>query len=173
MVQDHRRRGAPLPPLGLVAGDLCRTLGGSGNPDRFPGGEHARYRVDVGAALLDGRIHWFVAHLVARRSWWRGTLFAAMNASWHGSWMLGPRAHPGDGLLDITRGSPSLGDRLRAGRRLPSGDHIPHPDLRTSRVAAVQEEFDPPLDVWLDHELVARISTLSVRLEPQSLVVFV
>lgn len=173
VLESARRRGAAPPPVGLAGGDLCRTLGGSGRPDRFLSGEVARYEVDVGAALLDGRIHWFVAHLVARRSWLRGQLLVVMNAAWHGSWMLGPRAHPGDGLLDVTRGAPAVAQRLRARRRLPGGDHLPHPDLRTERVAAIQEELRPPLDVWLDHQHVARVSSISIRLEPRSLVVLV
>lgn len=173
VVEEHRRQGHTPPPLGLAAGDLCRTLGGSGGPHRFMDGQRSRYAVDLGVVLLDGRIHWFLAHLVARRAWSRGPLLVAMNASWHGSWMLGPRAHPGDGLLDITRGDPPFRDRLRARRRLPGGYHLPHPDLKTARVPAFQDDLDPALDVWLDNERVARARTLSVRLEPRSVVVFV
>ena len=38
VVEDARRRGDPLPTLGLAGGDLCRTLGGSGDVARLRGG---------------------------------------------------------------------------------------------------------------------------------------
>src|SRR5690606_11974114 len=64
----------PISPLGLVGGDLCRTLGGRGDVDRVRSDAGMRLPTDLGAVLLDGVQHWFVAHLVARRSWWRGRI---------------------------------------------------------------------------------------------------
>jgi hypothetical protein len=173
IVEQHRRRHEPLPPLGLLGGDLCRTLGGRGDEGRLRSEEAVTLTVDIGAALLDGRLHWFVAHLVARRSWWRGRVVAAMNAQWLGRWDLGPRAHPGDGLLDISDADLSLGDRLKARSRLPTGTHVPHPDIETRRTAAWQTELDPPLDVWLDGDRLGRARNLSVRIEPEALVVVI
>jgi hypothetical protein len=170
-----RRAGEEVPALGLLGGDLCRTVGGRGDEARLaPGGGSVRLPCDLGAALLDGRLHWFVAHLVARRSWWRGRLFAAMNAQWLGRWDVAPRAHPGDGLLDVLD-VPALGpgDRWKAWRRLPSGTHVPHPGIRQQRAAAVQATFDPPLPVWLDGRPVGAVRHVSVRLEPDALLVVV
>lgn len=174
IVEHARRTGADLPVLGLAGGDLWRTLGGTaGAVDRLRRPEAMTFPVDIGSVLVDGRIHWFVAHLVARRSWWRGRTIAVMNAQWLGAWDLGPRAHPGDGLLDITDGDLSLGDRWKARSRLATGTHLPHPALRTSRVAAAQLECHPPLDVWLDGERVGRATTLSIRVEPDALTVVI
>ena len=172
-VEEARRAGRPLPTLGLLGGDLCRTLGGTGDEDRLRSPQAMTFPVDLGAALVDGRLHWFVAHLVARRSWWRGRVLVAMNAEWLGSWDLGPRSHPGDGLLDLTDGDLRLSDRLKARRRLPLGTHVPHPDLITRRVDAFQAELDPPLDVYLDGVALGRARHLSVRLEPDALTVVV
>lgn len=174
VVEGARRAGSEPPPLGLLGGDLCRTLGGRGNRERLERGPVARFEVDVVAVLIDGRLHWFVAHLVARRSWLRGRAVVAMNAAWHGRWLLGPRAHPGDGLVDLTDGDLPLGQRWEASRRARTGGHLPHPDLRASRVAAVQVDLDPPLAVWLDGERVTqRARTLSLRIEPAALTVVV
>jgi hypothetical protein len=173
VVEGARRAGAPLPTLGLLGGDLCRTLGGPGDERRLRSDEAVTVRVDVGAVLLDGTLHWFVAHLIARRSWWRGRVIAVMNAEFLGTWDLGPRAHPGDGLLDITDGTLPFGDRLAARRRVRTGTHVPHPALATRRVAAWQTELDPPLDVWLDGDRVGRSAGLSVRVEPEALTVVV
>ena len=83
-----------------------------------------------------------------------------------GRWDVAPRAHPGDGLLDTLDLQLSLGDRLKARQRLPSGTHVPHPGIRERRVGALQVSFARPLDVWLDGERVRRATHLSLRLEP-------
>ena len=131
-----------------------------------------RLPVDLGSVLVDGVQHWFVAHLVARRSWWRGRIVAAMNAEFVGNWDVAPRAHPGDGLLDVVDVAPamSLTDRVKARGRLATGAHLPHPAISVSRRDAVQLAFDRPTPVWLDGVRVGEARNLSVRLEPDALV---
>ena len=171
VVERARRAGEPLPPLGLAGGDLCRTLGGRGDVERLRSGDALRAPVDLGAVLVDGRPHWFVAHLVTRRSWWRGRILAAMNAEFLGAWDVAPRAHPNDGVLDVVEvaAGMSLADRVKARRRLPAGSHVPHPAITRSRRPALQVTFDRPTPVWLDGERVGTASTLSVRVEADAL----
>ena len=127
----------------------------------------------MGAALVDGRLHTFVAHLVARRSWWRGRLLVAANASFIGNWNAAPRSHPGDGRLDVFDASPPLPVRLAARRRLPSGNHVPHPDITQRRTAAAQYDLDPALDIYLDGQRLVRARTLSLRVEARALEVWI
>lgn len=174
VVERARRAGDPVPPMGLLAGDLCRTLGGTGDEARLRSPEGLRATVDLGCVLVDGAQHWFVAHLVARRSWWRGTVFAAMNAEWIGAWDVAPRGHPNDGSLDLVTADLSPRDRGKAWRRLPQGTHVPHPGIVERRVSAVQLDLQPPCGVWLDgRRLPGRARTLSIRVEPDALTVVV
>ena len=173
VVTEARRAGRPVPPLGLLGGDLCRTLGGRGDEARLRSDAATTATCDLGVALLDGRLHWFVAHLVARRGWWRGRAWVAMNAAWLGPWNLGPRAHPGDGLLDVTDATVPPGERLKVRARLPQGAHLPHPGLRTSRSPAASVRLERALPVRLDGELVGSFRTLSVRVEPDAVTVVV
>jgi hypothetical protein len=173
VVEAARRAGDPVPPLGLLGGDLCRTVGGRGDEARLATADAVRLPVDLGSVLVDGMLHWFVAHLVARRSWWRGRVVAAMNAQWLGEWDLGPRAHPDDGLLDISDGDLGLSERWKARSRLPTGAHLPHPAIRTERTGAAQLDLDPTLDVWLDGQRIGRAGHLSLRVEPDALLVVV
>lgn len=128
--------------------------------------------VDLGSVLVDGRKHWFVAHAVARRSWWYGRVVAAMNAEFRGDWDVAPRSHPDDGRLDVLDVDARLGltDRVKARRRLPSGTHVPHPLVRVQRAKAVQFEFERPVPVWLDGERVGEARHLSLRVEPDALI---
>ena len=172
IVAEARRANRAIPPVVLTGGDLARTLGlapGRAAASRPVTGAGARFEVDVGAALVDGRLHWFVAHLVARRSWWRGRLLVAANASFVGRWNAAPRSHPGDGRIDVFDADPPLAVRLAARRRLPSGTHVPHPQITQRRIAAAQYDLDPDLDVYLDGVRLDRVRTLSLRVEPGAL----
>jgi hypothetical protein len=172
VLEEARRAHRPFPTLGLLGGDLCRTLAGPGDRARLASPEAMTFRVDLGEVLLDGRLYLFVAHLVARRAMWR-ECFVAMNAQWLGTWNLGPRAHPNDGLLDTYEGSLTFADLPKVRGRLPMGAHLPHPRIRERRAAAVQVEFASPRRVWLDGERVARVRTLSVRADPDAITVVV
>jgi len=178
IVAEARRANQAIPPVVLTGGDLARTLGveNDGAPlgaAATTGTAGTRVAVDVGAALVDGRLHWFVAHLVARRSWWRGRLLVAANASFLGRWNAAPRSHPGDGRLDVFDADPPLPVRLAARRRLPSGTHVPHPRITQRRIAAAQYDLDPGLDVYLDGVRLDRARTLSLRVEPGALDVWI
>lgn len=167
-----RRAGDDPPTLGLLGGDLCRTLGGRGDEARLRSEAAMRLPVDLGSVLVDGAQHWFVAHLVARRWWWSGRIVAVMNAEFVGAWDVAPRAHPNDGVLDVVDVAPamSLADRVKARGRLATGAHLPHPAITVSRRSAVQLTFDRPTPVWLDGVRVGEARNLSVRLEPDALV---
>ncbi len=169
VVEAARRAGENPPELGLLGGDLCRTVGGRGDETRLRGAEAMRLPVDLGSVLVDGRLHWFCAHLVARRSWWRGRVVGVMNAQWLGRWDVAPRSHPNDGLLDVFDADLSLDDRIKARRRLLTGTHVPHPAIGQRRVAALQLEFDRPTPVWLDGQRIGAAKTLSIRLQPDAL----
>ncbi len=162
-----RRDGRPVPVLGLLGGDLCRTLAGPGDEARLRSPDAVTFTVDVGEVLADGKLHLFVASMVARNRTWRRAV-VAMNAQWLGGWNLGPRAHPNDGLLDTYDARLRLGDLAKVRRRLPSGSHLPHPRIAERRAAAVQFDLDRPLPLWLDGERVGEGRRLSVRVEPDA-----
>lgn len=176
IVTAARRAGEPIPPIRLTGGDLARTLGVAQDRVDRPGAPDAtgvRLRVDVGAVLLDGRLHWFVAHLVARRSWLRGRIVVAANAAFLGRWNIAPRAHPGDGRLDLLEADLPLGDRFEARRRLRSGSHLPHPGITQRRVDAAQVDLGRPMPVRLDGRPCGTARSLSVRVEADALEVWI
>ena len=171
-VERSRRQGRDPVTLGLLGGDLCRTLGGTGDAERIASADAMTFPIDVGAVLVDGRLHWFVAHLLARSPGW-GRVFVAMNAQWRGRWNLGPKAHPGDGLLDTYDARLTLGDRWKVRARLGHGAHLPHPRIKERRTSAIQVEFERPLLLELDGTRLGRVRRLSIRVEPEALRVVV
>lgn len=138
------------PPIGLSGGDLHASIG-SPSPDRMWTDDARVLPIDVIEIRLDDDDPVLcVAHLVAGRPLrWLTETLVVMNATSLGGQNLGPKAHPGDGLIDVTHGRVPLGDWFTARRRAGAGAHLPHPGLRTSRVSE--------LDLVLGHRLTVRI----------------
>lgn len=152
-------------PIAPGAGDLYETLGAP----RLDRKVVQRVEVDGILVSLDGSAeHWAIAHVVARRSWWRGAVVAAMNVSQLGRWTVAPRAHPNDGLLDLVEAAPDLSWRARwaARSRLPAGTHIPHPQIAIRRTERASWTFDRPMRVWIDGVEIGRARQLDVEVVP-------
>jgi hypothetical protein len=162
--------GGPDRPIGVSAGDLHRSLGSP--PDRR---EMQRLPIDAIVVTVDGHRYTAVAHMVVRRSWWRGRVVAAMNVDHLGSWNVAPRAHPNDGRLDLIEVDAAMGPRERwqARARLPSGTHVPHPRIRTWTATEAAWEFDRPQAVWVDGVRVAAARSVTVAVAPDAFVVVV
>ena len=161
----ERSRG---PVIRLGSGDLVRTLGGP----RSASSGTTWFPMDCGWLSIDGGVEMaFVAHVVARRRWWRGEGAVVMNAAWLGELYLGPRAHPNDGLLDVTYGSLPIRQRPQARQRARHGTHLPHPGLQSRRVAAWDHTFSSSIDVFVDGVRRGRGRSIAVRVEPDSFTV--
>ncbi len=171
---EHRSSGAEgLLVIGLRGGDLHRTLG-SPPASRMTGSEAWTFPVDLMRIHLDDRELWGAAHLVAGGSrLFRGWSAVVMNAAFRGAANLGPRAHPGDGLLDVTVGSLGFVDRRRATARMGHGAHLPHPALEVRRSARWEVERRDPVQVSVDDRAVGTARRISVEVLDAAILVVV
>ena len=132
----------------LCGGDGWTALGARTRGDRA-----VRLPIDLLRVEVDGGpVHRAIAHVVARRSWWRGPIIAVMNVDRLGEWDVAPKAHPNDGRADVVEVDPamSLQARWQASRRLRSGTHVPHPQLRERKIREAAWTFERPLRLWVD-----------------------
>lgn len=165
--------GGP-PTVVLLGGDLHRSLGAPTDVARRRAeGTNRLLPLDVLVVSWDGGREFAVAHVVARQRRWAGRFIVAMNSTHVGPLDLGPRAHPDDGLVDITDGRLTPRDRLRARRRALHGGHLPHPDLETSRTARWEGALEKATPLRVDGGLVGRTRRLSIEVLPDALVVAV
>ena len=166
--------GRRPPPVGLLGGDMMRAVGGSGDETRFSG-EVAILPVDVVRLEAAGGETWCCSQVIARRRWWRGEVVAAMNAQHLGAWDVAPRAHPGDGRVDIVRVDPAMSwrDRLRARGRLVHGTHLPHPCIEVRQHTEVELGFAHPLSLIVDGEHWVTAQSVRVIVVPEALTVVV
>jgi hypothetical protein len=154
----------PLPPVGLVAGDLRRALGGTRSArDLHDDHDVLGAPLDIGAVIVEARRYAFAAHVVARSRWWIGPMFAVMNSEWLGDWIVAPRAHPGDGRFDLVEARLSISDRIKARRRLPNGTHVPHPSIRVRTITTTDVAFGCVRSIYVDGELVGRAAGMQIE----------
>lgn len=160
-LEECRKAQREFPVIGVTAGDLCHTLGGTGALQN-------EFVIDVGEALVDGRHRYFIAHAVVRDRRWHHAM-VAMNAQWLGEWNLGPKGHPNDGVLDTYEATLSFAERLKVRKRLPSGTHLPHPKIQQKRTDHRPVDLLPRQRVYLDGEDLGSARHVLLRLLPDAL----
>jgi len=160
LVTGRRAEGA----IGLSGGDLHRSLG-SPLPSRQ---EMRQLPVDALLVELDGEPVLGVAHVIARRSWWFGPVLAVLNCDHVGAFNVAPRAHPNDGRFDTVEvdAAMPLRSRLQARRRLPTGTHVPHPQIVVGAAERRTWTFTRPMSVVIDGVHCGRCTHLSVEISP-------
>ena len=139
-----------------------------------------RLPIDLGEVVVDrgdGLIsrHVFVAHATAgrgRRRWSSRTV-VAMNGTHLAGADLGPRAHPNDGLLDISDGRVPASQVRAAGRRERTGSHVPHPGILERRTAAYEVLDERELPIRVDGRLIGAATHFELRCLPDALVIVV
>lgn len=157
--------------LTVSGGDLHRTVG---SPRLVAGAPARLVPVDLLRVELDGSPEIAVAHVVARRpgwrGWWLGPLHAVCNAQFAGRWDVAPGGHPNDGRAEVIDVDAAMSWRQRWGarRRLPSGTHLPHPDIRLTHRSEVTWELDGTQMVWVDGRRRGRPRTVRVTVEPDA-----
>lgn len=156
--------------IGLEAGDLARTLGIRKPYD--PSGPKQLVQIDtIAVELDDGSTHTAIAHALLGHPVASRQSFAIMNAAFWNGRNIAPRAHPGDGKLDIVHLGTTGLDRIRAWRRMTTGTHVPHPAISISRRAAGEVRGPKAKSVWVDGRRVGRTSVLRYRLIPEAVTI--
>ena len=167
-VNDCKRQGIDLPTFGLLGGDLWRTLGGRRAEERLYSGEATTLDIDLGCALLDGKIFWFCAHMFIG-SKLKGEKIFISNVAHYGKTNPAPKAHPGDGKFDMLEVKLSPFQTFKAVKRVSAGTHIPHPGIKYRQVSSEQFSFGKKLSIGIDGKNIGKFSTVSIRIENEAL----
>ena len=167
-VNDCKRQGIDLPTFGLLGGDLWRTLGGRRAEERLYSGEATTLDIDLGCALLDGKIFWFCAHMFIG-SKLKGEKIFISNVAHYGKMNPAPKAHPGDGKFDMLEVKLSPFQTFKAVKRVSAGTHIPHPGIKYRQVSSEQFSFGKKLSIEIDGKNIGKYSTVSIRIENEAL----
>lgn len=161
---DLARRREPKDPIGLLAGDLARTIGATGDQQRLFGPQARTMPCDAMAVSIDsaGPILAVGALVIGTTRWGRFVIVA--NAAWLGAWNINPRSHPNDGRVEVIDSrSLSIADGFKAKRRFTTGTHLPHPDIVTRSVTSWTIRFSRPAHYQLDGAIRGRARDFAVE----------
>lgn len=84
-----------------------------------------------------------------------------------------PRGHPGDGRIEVQVYAPGRGEAGAVRRRVPVGDHVPHPGIRQAAGASVEIQAPRGLPWELDGRAHPAARRLVVAVAPAQFVVVV
>lgn len=156
-----------------ASGGLARTVGARGTQDAILGQERAILPIDLGVATFDPgsddqREVVIAASLVICSRLWSGPIQGAMNAAFLGDWNVAPGGHPNDGRFDVIEAQLTLSDRFKARTRLPSGSHIPHPNISIRRLKAAEFVVGRSASVWIDGRPYGRADKVELAVFPDA-----
>jgi diacylglycerol kinase family enzyme len=129
--------------------------------------------VDVIDVELDeSRLVSFVTHLIGHDLGWR-SIVVAMNVDFWRSYQLGPRSHPGDGVIDVYRAKLSPGDIFKIAPRAKMGLHVPHPKIELQRSSEVLVRVPRQVRLWTDDIKIGTARSLRFSVRPDALTVVI
>lgn len=154
--------------VGIIGGDLARTVGATATAAELRRGERVALPIDLGTIRIDDREFVMAANCVIRRTRWWGEIIGVMNASFLGSWNTTPSGHPNDGRFDVVTAKLTAADRWKARSRLQNGTHVPHPDITIRRLKAGQFTPDARARVWIDGHCVGSAHRVEFTVWPDA-----
>ncbi|MEM7092921.1 MAG: hypothetical protein AAF567_07955 [Actinomycetota bacterium] len=155
------------PQVRPTAGDLAATLGVNDRTNARAA--QMLLPVDALRVTLDGSEGTLaVAHVVVGALRRPRTL--VMNAAFLGAWNPAPRAHPGDGRLDIVDFEVGIVDWWKAKRRLPTGTHVPHPGVRVRSARRWERDLEGRTPVRIDGRTVIRASHIVIEVVDEAFI---
>lgn len=173
----YQQRQVPIPHIGLSGGSLVKALGVS------PLGLNSEVHelpIDLLHVTYRTTNHHLHESLVAnsiviRKRWWRGQILVITNGGFLGSFEIAQRAHPNDGVFDVTEVDARISYRqkLIARGRLARGAHVPHPMIGQRQSRSDSWIFAVPMGLYLDEVYRGRVTDLGVTLKPDVLKVVI
>lgn len=162
-------------PVVLLGGDLYRSVG---RPSpRSVGEASTLLRIDSLICSVESDVGCVeipaAAHVAIGRFVGRSRFVACVNAGFMGEMSISPRSHPGDGRFEIVEFDASMGfrKRLMARRRAKTGNHVPHPAIRTTSAVSWSTHREGREALRIDGVPIDTWNRIEIRLEPGSLTV--
>ena len=149
-----------------TGGDLARTLGVSEASLRREAA--MLLPIDALTVILDGEQHRCIANVVIGAA--NRPRIVLANAAFVGSWNVAPRAHPGDGKVDVVTFELGFVDWVKARKRLPTGSHVPHPDIKARAMPEWDTTFDRPVALRIDGVGGYRARHIEVHVNPDAVI---
>ncbi len=159
--------------IGLSSGNLHSSLGGNFSIQRTVTNKTTACKIDLGKVTTEQDSYIFASYckILDRRAPWRGKVI--VNSQLIAGRRLAPKAHPGDGSLELIESSLSFRQALLARRKAKLGDHLPHPDLGIKRVQNLKYHFEESKKLVIDNQFIGYHKFIEFEVLPHAITIIV
>ncbi|MBC95881.1 hypothetical protein CL649_03325 [bacterium] len=157
--------------IGLQGGDLYESLGGRGLGERESNKGTIGLKLDLGQLVIGQSNYLFASYCKISKPLKPWYTIWVINSPIIGHRRISPKSHPADGLLDIVEFSLSFRQSLKAYKRSTSGDHLPHPHIKTSKKRTYKINERGKRKVVIDGKKISYSNEVSVSVIPHAIAV--
>ena len=157
--------------IGLQGGDLYESLGGRGVGERAGNEGTVGLKLDLGQLVIGKSNYLFASYCKISKQLKPWYTIWVVNSPIIGHRRISPKSHPSDGLLDIVEFSLSFRQSKKAYKRAKSGDHLPHPQIKTSKKRTYMIKARGKRKVVIDGKKIAYSKEISISIIPHAIAV--
>tara|TARA_B100000686_G_C16459140_1_gene796163 strand:+ start:66 stop:686 length:621 start_codon:yes stop_codon:yes gene_type:complete len=159
--------------IGLTSGDLHSSLGGNLSVQRTVANKTTACNIDLGKVTTEQDSYIFASYckILHRYAPWKGKVI--VNSQLIAGRRLAPKAHPGDGHLELIESSLTFRQALLARRKAKLGDHLPHPDLKIKRVHNFKYDFEESKKLVIDNQFIGYHKFVEFEVLPHAITIIV
>ena len=155
--------------IGLQGGDLYKSLGGSGMVDLEANGSTIGLKLDLGQLIVEESNYLFASYCKLLKPIKPWSTVWIINSPIIGQRRIAPKSHPGDGWLDVVEFSVPFRQSLKAYKRSSSGDHLPHPQITTSKKRTITINSKRKRGVVIDGKRIGFRKEISISIIPHAI----
>ena len=157
--------------IGLRGGDLYESLGGRGVGERESDNATVGLRLDLGHLVIGQLNYLFASYCKISKPLKPWYTIWVINSPIIDGRRISPKSHPADGFLDIVEFSLSFRQSQKAYKRSKSGDHLPHPQIQTSKKRTYMMKAKGKRKVVIDGKKITYSNEASISVIPHAIAV--
>jgi len=159
--------------IGIIGGNLFTSLGGNIGLDYPSNSTVTSCSIDIGCVSIGDDSFYFASTLLVLNLLrpWAST--GIVNTQLSNGNRYAPKAHPGDGFMEEIESNLDIRQAIIARKKLRSGDHLPHPQLRLKKGKAFTYDSPKGMKLILDSKSIGRYKAFSVKVIPHAIQVIV
>ncbi|MEG3587063.1 MAG: hypothetical protein VX353_07215 [Actinomycetota bacterium] len=159
--------------IGITGGNVFTSLGGNINLDYPANSTVTSCSIDIGCLSIERDCYYFASSLLILNLLrpWAST--GIVNTQVSNGYRYAPKAHPGDGFMEEIESNLDIRQATIARKKLITGDHLPHPQLRLKKGRSFTYDFTKAKKLILDNRSIGRHKAFSVEVFPHAIQIIV
>ncbi|OUV00551.1 MAG: hypothetical protein CBC37_04545 [Acidimicrobiaceae bacterium TMED77] len=170
-IAEYYEAGEPV--IGITGGNVFTSLGGNTTLSYPATSTVTSCSIDIGCVTAGDSSFYFASSLLILNLFRPWASSGITNTQIVNGYRYAPNAHPGDGFMEEVESKLIMRQALIARKKIVSGDHLPHPQLRVRKGRTFTYDFFKAKRLILDSKSIGRHQGFSVEVFPHAIQVIV